>query len=71
MNEKTVKKIRKYAKMRATKDARYTPEAFLKVYKRASKRERDIFLAEVDNYIEAVNQEYIEAGDPLPSVEIL
>lgn len=67
MNAKFEKKLRKYAQLRGAKyeDNRFNVKLMKKIYLRADEDLRKQYREEIDNYIQAVDDGRIEAGESL------
>jgi len=64
MNQKKIKQIKRYAKLRFVKEG-ITGDLLVDIYKKSPKTNQDIFDSEMDTYLKAVKDKKIKAGQSI------
>lgn len=70
MNAKTLKMIRRYAKLRGKKDPRLNADVLTSIYETASSESQKDFKAEMELYFRAIDEGRIEPGDSIIHISL-
>jgi hypothetical protein len=65
LNTKTIKKIRRFGKLRFTNNPLYSEKKLMKAYKKADPKKRKEFDREMNIYLQAIRQGKIKAGESI------
>ena len=65
MNQKKIKKIRRFGKLRFAGHPRYNEDILFAIYSKADDLKRKELDAEMDAYFEAINTGKIQAGESI------
>lgn len=63
MNDKTVKMIRKYARLRGKNEVALNEKLLKRVYENASLENQKLYRTEMEDYFKAIDQKLIKPGD--------
>lgn len=62
MNVKTLKKIKRYGKLRFKGNEKYNEDIFVNIYKNANKDLQEQYDKEIDKYLDAIKNKRLEPG---------
>jgi len=65
MNQKKLKKIRRFGKLRFAGNPQYQERVLISIYEKADDEKRELLDAEMDQYFEAIETSKIKEGDSI------
>jgi hypothetical protein len=65
LNIKTIKKIKRFGKLRFTGNSLYSEKKLIKAYKKADTKKRKEFDKEMNIYLQAIHQSKIKPGESI------
>lgn len=65
MNQKKLKKIRRFGKLRFSGNPQYQERVLISIYEKADDEKRELLDAEMDQYFEAIENSKIKEGDSI------